>query len=489
MHQIGYAHLAEWLQLPVRPPVKPAYVSSSVNRRMDSDDRILFPSGVSITDTPLGHVEFALRHEGVDLCILAAVFERIPPGDLIGRLRESPNGEYVRRAAFLWEWLRGKRLQADVAVTARYVHLFPKDRYVTAKNPQRHGPYRIWDNALGDRRFCPVVQRASHPGEDWLKAQLERAVEGAADARASGMYERAVQYLYLSETRGSFAIEREVPSANKEEHFVQILRRAGETDRMSEDWLVEIQNVAVRNAFSYEAGYRTRQNWLESATGRITFLPHPPEPLRETMAGWEHFVNDTGRGVDPLVKATCASFGFVYIHPFMDGNGRLHRFIIHHVLTRTGLIPLDMVIPVSAVIMKHVAKYHQVLTGFSEPVTRLWDYRRLDDGPAILQRPGAAPYRYFTADRELRFLADMIQQAVEQEIPQELGFLRGYDTAFARIEVEFDLPRKDIGTLIRIIQDNGGRLSRRKRSRYDWIPDVVLDRIESIVQRSFCTEE
>ncbi len=332
-----------------------------------------------------------------------------------------------------------------------------------------------------------MVQRAAHPGSDWLKPQLEQAVRGATDARDSGLYGRAVQYLYLSETRGSFAIEREVPSANKEERFVQILRRAGEKARLSEDSLVEIQNAAVRDAFSQEAGYRTGQNWLESATGRVTFLPHPPESLRETMAGWEDFVNDTERGIDPLVKAACASFGLVYIHPFMDGNGRLHRFIIHHVLTRSGLIPPDMVIPVSAVIMKHVAEYHQVLTGFSEPVTRLWDYRRLDDGPSILQGPGAAPYRYFTADRELGFLADMIRQAVEQEIPRELGFLRGYDTAFARIEAEFDLPKNDIGALIRGIQGNDGRLAKRKRHRYDRIPDDVLDRIEEIVRQTFQT--
>ncbi len=135
MRSIGYAHLIDWLQLPVRPPARSAYVSSSVNRRVDSDDRILFPSGVAITDTPLGHVEFALRHEGVDLGTLSAVFDRIPAADLIARLRESPNGEYVRRAAALWEWLRGETLEAEVTVSVRYVDLFPTDRYVIAGNP------------------------------------------------------------------------------------------------------------------------------------------------------------------------------------------------------------------------------------------------------------------------------------------------------------------------------------------------------------------
>src|SRR5437016_11915487 len=32
----------------------------------------------------------------------------------------------------------------------------------------------------------------------------------------------------------------------------------------------------------------------------------------------------------PIVVAACVSFGFVFAHPFYDGNGRLHRFLIHH---------------------------------------------------------------------------------------------------------------------------------------------------------------
>jgi hypothetical protein len=56
---------------------------------------------VALTDTPLGHLEFALCREGIDLPVIEAVFGHIEPGELVGRLRESLNGEYIRRAAFL----------------------------------------------------------------------------------------------------------------------------------------------------------------------------------------------------------------------------------------------------------------------------------------------------------------------------------------------------------------------------------------------------
>ena len=40
--------------------------------------------------------------------------------------------------------------------------------------------------------------------------------------------------------------------------------------------------------------------------------------------------------IDPVVAATVSSFAFVFIHPFEDGNGRIHRFLIHYMLSKRG---------------------------------------------------------------------------------------------------------------------------------------------------------
>ena len=48
MATIGYAQLISRLSLAVRPLTKPAEISGSVNRRVDSADRVLFPRGVAI---------------------------------------------------------------------------------------------------------------------------------------------------------------------------------------------------------------------------------------------------------------------------------------------------------------------------------------------------------------------------------------------------------------------------------------------------------
>ncbi len=369
--------------LTVRPLAKPAEISGSVNRRLDSADRALFPRGVAIEDTLVGHLEFALRHEGVNLELIDALFEHLPPQDLLARLDAAPNGAHIRRACHLWEWLTERELPAGASPAGGYVELFPADDYVTAAQPTK------------DRRF------------------------------------------------------------------------------------------RVRNVYSQEASYRTRQNWLEDATGRVTFFPVPQAELARAMRGWEAFINDDHRCTDVLIKAAAAAFGFVYRHPFMDGNGRLHRFLIHHVLTHSGLLPTGTVVPVSAVILKNIPAYLEVLSTFSTAVTRLWRYVRAEDAPHVSAHPGSRAYRFFDASREVAFLHRMIQQAVEDEIPRELAWLTGYDNAFAQLDAEFDLPRKDLSALIRMTQSSQGRLSARRRKQYFHLPADVLDRVEEVVRESF----
>jgi hypothetical protein len=481
---LGYQKLIGDLNLEVRPLRASAAISTAVNRRVNTESKSLFPRGVAIDDTPLGHLEFALRHEGVNLEVIDAAFEHITPEMLTARLRQAPNGEYIRRACFLWEWLTSQKLEAGIAPTGGYVSLFPPADYVVSGVVRRDQTYRVDENALGTPDFCPTVRRRTDPGQPDFEQLMAEASDLIEATRSANIYERAVQYLYLSETRSSFAIEKEVPTGSKEERFVQLLLRVGERESVSEDWLVRLQNAVVRDVFSQEASYRTQQNSLEDRSQRITYLPPAPADMRRAMAGWERFVN-SDNVQDPLVKAACASFGFVYLHPFMDGNGRLHRFIIHQVLAQSGLLEDGVVIPVSAVIMKNIPEYHKVLTQYSKPTLGLWEYERGEDRPHVLKRANSRSYRFFDADREVGFLHEMLTQAVRLEIPAELAYLSGYDQALTAVDVAFDLPGKDIGVLVRSIRSNGFELSKGRRKQFPLIPDEALDRIVEIVKESF----
>ncbi|NDP60422.1 MAG: Fic family protein [Oxalobacteraceae bacterium] len=485
MKKIGYARLIDLLDLQVRPLTQTASTSSAINKRQDTADTILFPDGVVVTDTPLGQLEFALRHEGVNLEVIDAAFEKMAPSLLIARIRANPNSESIRRACFLWEWMHGTTLDADCITTGRYVDLFPPEIYAVAANPIKAPAFRVNNNALGNPDFCPVVKRSTIVHADAVLDLLRQLPALMSGDDSAALYARAVRFLYLSETRSSFSIEREIPDANREERFVALLSHAGEQERVTEDWLVMLQNAVIKDSYGKEPSYRTKQNWLEDSAGRMTFLPPPPDDLGKLMRGWTTFVNDKRSGIDLSIKTACAAFGFVYLHPFMDGNGRLHRFMIHHVLQRSGLLPDGLVLPVSASIAKDELAYLDVLSGFSKPVTRLWRYRRTDQAPLIDSSPGARPYRYFEADREVAFLQKMIQTTILTEIPNELRYLRGYDAAFSELDATFDLPRSDISKLIRMIHGNDGALSATKRKQFAHLPEAVIDQVERIVRAAF----
>ncbi|QTR49389.1 Fic family protein [Candidatus Thiothrix anitrata] len=485
MSFLGYARLVEQLKLSVKPVFPAAQLSGTVSQCTRINGKLLFPHGVALQDTPLGHLEFAIKHEGINLEVIDAAFEHIQPEALVTRLTQTPNGESIRRLCFLWEWLRGSTLNTSASPTGKYIDLFPSDVYFTAQHGERHKTYRITNNALGNAQFCPTVRRDALSGSVPLEKLLEQARQLFYQDHSAAVYQRAIHYLYLSETRSSFAIEKETPSAQKEERFVQLLQRVRDYPQLTEDDLVLLQNAVVRDVYSQEASYRWRQNWLENSLGRVTYFPPPPAELSDLMQGWEAFTNDTQRGIDLLVQAACAAFGFVYLHPFMDGNGRLHRFMFHQVLARHPQLPAEMIVPVSAVIMQNIPAYHEVLTGFSQPITQLWDYRRAEMEPYILKTAPSRSYRFFNADREVAFLHQILQQAIEVEMPREIAWLDAYDEATALLEQRFDLPKKDIATLVRMAWSNNGELSKHRRKQYAHLPDKVLDEIESVVKQTF----
>jgi len=85
--------------------------------------------------------------------------------------------------------------------------------------------------------------------------------------------------------------------------------------------------------------------------------------------------NKLNRGnYDPVLAATLIAFGFVFIHPFADGNGRIHRYLIHHVLAAMGFSPKGLIFPVSAVLLECIGEYKKVLESYSGKRLELIDW-------------------------------------------------------------------------------------------------------------------
>ena len=180
-----------------------------------------------------------------------------------------------------------------------------------------------------------------------MLALLQKDILGRAQAFAQSvgeaMLERALNWAYLSETEGSFAIEGEAPNADKAMKFAALLRRAHERRPLTEDLLVELQNATISNPFDKAVQFRVEQNRLQrdvpGAAG-VTYVPPAPELAVELMNGLMHLANHRPERLDAVVHAAVVSFAFVFIHPFMDGNGRLSRFLIQPLRDQTAQRPV-----------------------------------------------------------------------------------------------------------------------------------------------------
>ena len=66
-------------------------------------------------------------------------------------------------------------------------------------------------------------------------------------------------------------------------------------------------------------------------------------------------------GVDAVLEAAATAFGFVCIHPFHDGSGRLHRCLVHHVVTERKYTPASLVFPISSAMFDCIDEYRKTL--------------------------------------------------------------------------------------------------------------------------------
>src|SRR5271166_3422429 len=96
---VGWAALVQALAL--RGPVRrPSCVSEQHVRGSHRDEGVwtVFDKRYWPGDTFADHLEFALRHEDIDLLILKRVFEAVPQAEVEAVVRAAPTGIPARRA-------------------------------------------------------------------------------------------------------------------------------------------------------------------------------------------------------------------------------------------------------------------------------------------------------------------------------------------------------------------------------------------------------
>ena len=93
-------------------------------------------------------------------------------------------------------------------------------------------------------------------------------------------------------------------------------------------------NAMVLNDLSPEAGIlRGEPSAIFNQAGIAIYVCPPPQEIKDLLNQLLHYVNEDNEPFAP-VKAALTHHAFEKIHPFLDGNGRVGRLLIHLLLKK-----------------------------------------------------------------------------------------------------------------------------------------------------------
>ena len=485
----GYAALIERFDLAVPLPPRLAAIADRHHPKSNLSWHLLTPRHRP-PDTLEGQLVFALKWEGVDLGVLTALFKAVEPNEVAAIVRATPTGTFARRTWFLHEWLTGRELDVPDPGKVRFVAVVDPEQQVALPKGVPSRRHKVIDNLPGTRGFCPMIR--------WTP-DLRAAVAKGLDARAreiigrtrKDLVTRAAAFLLRSDSKSSFAIEGERPSSTRTARWARAIGEAG-VHPMTIDELERLQRVVIGDARFVQLGLRVEGGFV-GTHDRETHEPIPdhvsarPQDLQDLLRG---IIKYGGRsiagGVDAVAAAAAMAFGFVYVHPFVDGNGRLHRWLIHHVLAAAGYNPPGVVFPISAAILRRLDDYRAVLESHSTALLPFIEWRATADRNVEVLNDTADYYRYFDATAHAEFLYSCVEQTVEHDLPDEVRFLEAFDRFSAGVKEIVEMPDRLVEKLRGFLRQNSGHLSNRAReAEFGALTDEETGRVEALYEELF----
>lgn len=108
---------------------------------------------------------------------------------------------------------------------------------------------------------------------------------------------------------------------------------------------------------------RPKQNWIGkegSSAFEAQYVPPPEQPMFQSLANLEYFINEFQSPMAPLVRCALAHAQFETIHPFTDGNGRIGRLLIALMLTHMKKLEKPLLY-LSLYLLQNQREYYELL--------------------------------------------------------------------------------------------------------------------------------
>lgn len=436
-----------------------------------------------------GHLTFAFKHERLDLAVLKRLFLTLDTDAVESIVRAKPTGVHARRTWFLYEWLTGRTLDVpDCLGSMKYVAVMDRNKYLTGHGT-RSARHRVVNNLPGTPDFCPVVARTPVLNQ-YVGLDLADAAARVIGAIPSDLLSRAAAFLLLEDSKASYSIEGENPPRNRIQRWGRAIDQAGRHPLDTEE-LLRLQEILIEDKRFITMGLRPEGGFV-GEYDRLTREPLPvhisakPEDLESLIQGMIAFERASDRLFDPVIAAAALAFGFVYAHPFVDGNGRIHRYLFHHVLARQGFAPQGVTFPVSAAMLADIDGYRRTLESYSRRLMPVIEWKPTDSGNVEVLNDTADFYRFFDATPHAEFLYRCVRRTVESDFPREADYLKRHDEALRRIMNRVEMPDRLAAQFMLFVRQNRGTLPIRRRKReFAPLADREVDDLERIVKESF----
>jgi len=458
-------------------------------QRYNTDQWQVFTKRHKPNDDLISHIFFALKYEGIDLLILKTIFKHIGEAAIKTAILNEPTGQYSRRIWFLYEWLLGTKLDIPDLKTGTYVEIVNPDLQFPGPtiNSTRH---RVKNNLPGTPEFCPMI-RKSEKLEKYISANIRESIDKGLDERDKEVIRRTAAFLLLKDSKASFAIEGEFPPNMRARNWGKAIGQAGKKP-LTVSEIERLQHIVIGSKKLKHMGIRQEEGFI-GEHDRETFAPIPDhisakaEDLNSLMNGLLNTNNLLqNSNYDPVLTAATIAFGFVFIHPLSDGNGRIHRYLIHHILIWMGYTKRDMIFPVSAAILDRINDYQKVLEDYSSQRIDLIEWEPTPSHNIRILNDTIDLYRYFDLTPQAEFLYECVEDTINRIIPEEIDYLGQYDRLTNAINSFINLPDTRVDLLIKLLNQNKGKLSKRKGQKdFDELSEEEISIIEEYYAEIF----
>ena len=487
---IGYSWLLNHLNLNI-PLREFCCVSEKrlASQKIQKNYWIIFDSQLSVAKSLYANLEFAFKHETIDLLILKFIFKVLPKKELVKYIQINPKRILSKKIWFLYEFLLDEQLAIEDLPAGKYDNFLDSKKYIVRNTPIKSQRHKINNNFLGTSKICPIITKTQKL-QECMNRDLTADISNVIGKVSKSLLRRAASFLLLSDSRASFEIEGERPSKNRIENWGKIVNEAGKVS-LSIDEIHRLHAILFGDSRFVKIGIREEEVFLGDRDRDNYPLPEfigaRSKDLNSLLQDWielDIFLNSDE--LDPILHAVIVAFSFVYIHPLEDGNGRIHRYLIHHILAQRNFYPKGMIFPISNVILDEIEKYRDILVSHTTPLMDLIEFEATASGNVKILNDTGDLYRFFNCTASCEFIYESVQITIKETLPNELKYLDSFDKVYEEINNFIEMPDNKIKSLITFILQNDSKLSKNKQEKYyEKLTQDEIENIESIVDKYF----